>query len=383
MGAEWTQESDMETTWYPGNSDEATQQILVTKDMPSNWHGEWNRTLLGKAPTSYTDDNGVTQSVVDPFSINDIFEDLQRLGFRLRVTWIVEGDSSLSQTYKKVREGRIKKFSGKWDRIQDIKWEVQFDWLGRGRTTQRVLAVRDGNMTAVTASLNAQASNLASLATAADFIASNSTVFNSANRFTLGQLETFVNVPYAALQAFNQKVQQIMTRVQQAADVATSVKNLPFAVANKGITAAQDMVSTANAYIDQVGQTPPELMSLSTKVSTITRAAQFYAQNKAQAALLSKSGQDFADRLRARQAPAIGLQGQALPQSSSMLGGDIIAIHITKANDTPQKLSMRYYQSPDHGADILRANKLPLYQPTFAPGRPIIIPVLQTNKQGA
>lgn len=382
MGAEWGFQNALVTSWYPGNSDEATQQTLGPQEVPSHWEGQWKRTLMGKAPTNFTDENGAFNTIVDPHVLADTLEDFGRVGFRLRVTWIVEGDGATAVSGKKVREGRIKDFKAKYTRLQDIDWEITFEWLGRGRTTQRVLAVRDDTMTSLAASMNAQASNLAALQAAAAFIASNSAIRLSASNLTLGQLETLANAPYTVLQQFGQKVQQVVSRVKQATDIASKLENLPFAVANKGITAAQDAVSTSNAFVDQMGQVPPEQMSLSSKVSDLTRAASFYAQNKAQAALLSKTSQDFGDRLRARQS-TIGLQGQQSPQTSSMLGGDIVAIHITKTGDTPQKLSQKYYQSPDHGSDILRANKLPLYQPTFPPGKPLIIPVLQALKQGA
>jgi len=383
MGAEWGGKLAGTTTWYPGNGEEATQQILGPQEVPSNWHGEWKRTLMGKAPTSYTDENGADQTIVDPHVLADVLEDIFRTGFRLRVTWIVEGLTA-GQTYKKVREGRVLEggWKFKYTRIQDIEWEAQFDWLGRGRTTQRVVAVRDSSMDALTASMNAQAANLASLQAAAGFISSNSTVRLSASTLTLGQLETLAAAPYALLQAFGQKIQQIVSRIKQATDIGSSLENLPFAVANKGITAALDAVQTSNAICDQLGQVPPEQMALSTRVSDITRAMSFYAQNKDQAQALSKSGQDFADRLRARQA-TIGLQGKNRPQSSSMVASGIIAIYITKTGDTPQTISADFYDSPDHASDILRANRLPLYQPTFPKGKVLIIPVLQTQKQGA
>jgi hypothetical protein len=381
MGAEWGGENNMSTTWYPGNADEATQNILNPQEVPSNWHGEWKRTLMGKAPTTYEDENGASQSVVSPDQLVDILEDIFRAGFRLRVTWMVEGLTP-DQQGKKVREGRAKKWNFKYTRLQDIEWEVTFDWLGRGRSTQKVVGVRDDSMIAATAAMNSQAANLASLAAAAAFISSNPTVRLSASTLSLGRLESLVPAVYSLLQTAVQTVQQTMSRVVNATQLATQVVNLPFAVANAGIAAARDMTHTCNTFSDQVGQTPPEQMSLSSKVSDITSAAQFYAQNKSQFQLMARQGQLFADKIRQRQG-TIGLQGKASPQSSSMLQSDIIAIYLTKTKDTPQLISQKFYQTPDHGADIMRANRLPLYQPNFPSGKVLIIPNLQTKQQGS
>ena len=58
QGAEWGFENQIVTTWYPGNGQEATQQNLGPREMPSAWEGEWKRTLMGKSPSIFIDEGG-------------------------------------------------------------------------------------------------------------------------------------------------------------------------------------------------------------------------------------------------------------------------------------------------------------------------------------
>ena len=189
-GAAWPIENAMSTTWYPGNPDQATQQVLVLKEMPSTWDGEWNITRLLRHPQTFVDNSagGSQGFVASPGTLADLFEDFARRGMLLRVIWLT--DSQDTDTVRKiVREGRIKRFEPKYRTSIDIKWAVTFDWISRGVTQSRVAVTSDPNVAAAASSLSVAAS--AAQVAAAALIAAQ----NNPTTFTLGQLEQIADYP--------------------------------------------------------------------------------------------------------------------------------------------------------------------------------------------
>ncbi len=91
MGAEWGFENNVQTTWYPGNAIEATQQNLGPREMPSNWEGEWKRTLMGRLPTRYVDESGQEHKIVSPHVLREVFEDVARAARQGRPQLRIQG----------------------------------------------------------------------------------------------------------------------------------------------------------------------------------------------------------------------------------------------------------------------------------------------------
>src|SRR5208283_5301007 len=105
--------------WYPGNGDEATQQVLGPQELPSRWNGEWNRTRLGRQPALYSDETGSQITMVDPTDLRDVIESITRAGRRLRVVWGVTSDTGdPSATGTLTREGRCTELKFKHTRVQ-------------------------------------------------------------------------------------------------------------------------------------------------------------------------------------------------------------------------------------------------------------------------
>jgi hypothetical protein len=380
MGAAWSGKMAMKTTWYPGNGDEATQTLTGPQDMPSDWKGEWNRTRMIRSPSIVVDESGAVTQAVSPETLVDALEAMFREGARLRVTWAVTGDSP-GASVRKVREGRASQWVFTYTRAQDIEWSVTYEWVGRGRATQKVVSTRDDNLDASVAALNVSVSNLAALIDANKFINANG-IRLAAHHLTLGQLEAFVGAPLAAVNSLRRNLQSIVNDVKRIGDIAQKVRGLPFAIASQAVDFARNTVGLANQFVDQISRTPPEQMTLKQDVSSLTRALGFYNQNKQTSRLVARQAQDFALKMRTRQA-SVALQGTPTNQSVQMRTGDVQAVYVTKQGDTPQRVSQRFYKTPDHARDILRANRLPLSQPTLPPGKPIIIPFIQTTQRGA
>lgn len=401
MGAAWGGENSLKTTWYPGNGDEATQQVLGPKEMPSAWQGEWNRTLMGKDPTAYTTDSGGLQQIVDPDSLVNALEDMFRGGQRLRVTWSVQGSTSgatsgdtvgaalgtapASVSGKKVREGRAKSWNFKYTRLQDVAWEVNFEWLGRGKRTQTVTSVRDGSSASLAAAVNLALAATASLAKVQDMIASNAGILNSATSTTLGQLERLANGPTTLANSLARKAEQIQSQVQQVVGIATTLESQPASVVNAMVNVAKNATAVMNQSVDEFGQNAPEtnLRAGSTGVTDLLRSFQYFGELSDQAAITAQVCNDQARALQQKGVAPGGSGGIGVQNGSSTRVGDILAVVVTHDGDTMNRLSQRFYKTPDHAQDICQANRLPWHQGAVPTGTILLIPALRTQQRGS
>lgn len=386
MGAEWGFENRVVTEWYPGNAIEATQQTLGPTEMPSSWEGEWRRTMLGRAPSIYFDETGQQNRLVSPHVLRQVFEDIARTGVRLRVTWAVAGvvgvGSSFSGNFQDVdvqiiREGLVKSFKTPIDRHTDMKWSVQFEWASRGDRQDRVASVRRDQDFAVAADGVEQAVNATAELANAKVRSVTPQNRKSASHFTLGQLEAIANAPLAAVNASLRSLQQNVSSFKRLGDIARQVRGEPFAIANSALAFAQNTVSVAHAFSDAFTRTPVEKLSTKTRASSLARAARYFGAYDESVRTVARRAQELAARARQLRAAQNERGGAvSVSSSSSTRAGDVVAVHVCRQGDTPQQLSVRYYGSPDHGPDILRANRLPTYTPTLRPGQILVIPAL-------
>lgn len=379
MGAEWGFSNNLKTTWYPGNGDEASQQNLGPMELPSQWSGSWHRTLLGTAPCYAQDDTGNQVTLVDPDSIATFMEEMLRGGARLRVTWS-QSSGNPSNRGKRVREGRAKQFVAKITRIQDIEWDVSWEWQSRGQRVQTVTSVRDGGDDAAVAAAVIAATNLASAIADNQAIQSNSAIFNSASQFTLGQLESFANAPTAIATSLLRQVEQAQTAIEQVAEIAQTLESQPQNIAGALTNTVQNAIAVARQYVDTAGQQPAELMTNKTTVHDMLRAFSYFGGISDATYQAMLASQLVVLRIQAK-APTPAGAGTLDPHSAQAQQGDMLAVHVCKDGDTPQRVSLKYYGSMDHGLDILQANRLPWMQPSFNKGQVLFIPRLRTQQR--
>jgi hypothetical protein len=377
MGAMWGFENELVTTWYNGNPAEATQQILVPKELPSAWEGEWNRTLMGKVPAKFQDQDN-TIAVIDPIVLRDLVEDIGRQGLRLRVSWIVDGDRP-DQRSKTVREGRMKKAEFKHTRMQDIAWSIEFHWLGRGRAQQRVVSVRDDSQTAALAALNADFVDFLAAAKAADFINSLPTTRLSATTVTLGQLEAMADAPNRILTSATRSLTRQLNTFKDAVALGKKFVTMPQQLANTTVDFARNSLAIANRTADTLSRIPAEQTSFKSKVSDVTRSASYFGRNVDATRRIARRAYEFDVKVRAGRVTG-ALRGELDRTQTTGRPSDVLATYVTKQGDTPQRLSMKFYQTPDHAVDILRTNRLPDYQTSFPKGKILIIPNLKTTR---
>lgn len=373
MGASWAMRVIVPTTWYPGNGDEATQQVLGPQEMPSKWTGEWRRTMLGQSPCLFASTGGSQTPVVNPIDLMNIVESMARAGQLLRVVWLVQSDQGLSsQQGRLVREGRISELSFKPTRVQDIEWEVEFTWKGRGKTTARVTSTRGNTINSDSAAYLNKLNKLIAANTRASFAKFNPSAFS------LGQLEALASFPTQLTDGLARSVQQLTGQVGQVIAIAATLTSQPTSVANRAIDLARNTVAQANQFYDTLSQIPIELLVKSpgtqSKLADLLRATKVFGAQSDAARDLARSGQQFTAKLQ-QQAQSSANVGRVSPTRLTD-PNQIERVYITRNGDTPQTVSQNFYKTPDHAVDILRANRLPWYTPTFSPGKILIIPVL-------
>jgi phage tail protein X len=373
MGAEWGVENNVTTTWYPGNGDEASQQTLGPREMPSAWGGHWSQVMLSQADSAAfaVDERGTQSGIADPSALFDFIEDIVRAGQRLRVTYSRDDPSGLTPGVRKVREGRVKTFKGRLGYAQDIDWTINFVWASRGKVTSPTVATRDPSIKDASAAIQAKL--------AAFLSRFNQPVVPSS--LTLGQLAKLASAPSAYVNALVRSADQIANDISQAVDIATTLATIPATVANQALNFTQDAINQANQMVQQLGQIPCEYLAVKSNASDVIVAAQSFGQTSDAAKEISDTAQTFYDQFGAN-ARAMPGQSQLGSRQSASSVSDLLDVYRTKTGDTPQNLSMRYYATPDHGVDILRANQMPWYQPAFAAGTLLVIPTLSATGAG-
>jgi hypothetical protein len=369
QGATWSGSQRVATTWYPGNPDEATQGVLGPTEMPSKWNGEWNRTRMGRLPAQFTDSGGGTSQIVDPSVLRDALESMFRSGRRLRVTWSVDSDTGdSSATGKIVREGRATEWNFKHVRWQDIEWDVNFAWASRGGTTPRVTSTRGNLITSVSAAYQAKINALINANTTASLQRTNP------SQLTLGQLEQLADYPTTLTDALARQVTELGTQVGQVIDIAATLATQPVQIAQRATNLARNTVAQTNGYYDTISRIPYEKTTNRSRVDSVIRAAVKFSQMSDMAQDAAQAGQLLATQMQ-QTVQATSLTG-ALGQSSASSAASIQRAHVCKNGDTPERLSMKYYGNPDHGVDILKANRLSWYMSTFPVGKVLLIPSL-------
>jgi hypothetical protein len=377
MGAKWARDSTLSTKWYAGNPDEATQLVLVTKELPSEWEGEWNLTRLNRRPCRYVESQqgGAAVTVTAPGYLVDVFEDMQAKGRRLRVTWVTDSDDpQVARTL--VREGRIKMFEAGYRTSVDIEWRIAFHWASRGQSQQRVAATRDSQSAGSTAAV--QSTMQATQAAVQELI----TESNIPTTFTLGQLEQLANAPLALLGSLDESIEDGLFSFQQVAGIITQFRNLPPNLAAQILGTATDTLSACKVFIDSIEATPAEQAVQSDAVDDLTRTWQSLGDVIDSSVQTARQAQSVQAQMRLIASVVNSSGGRNNPQASSgTRPGNILAIRITRDGDTPQSISNLYYGTPDQDIAILQTNDLPWYQATFDVGTVLVIPVLGVQQQ--
>ena len=382
-GASWKTEMRMSTEWYPGNPQEATQQVLGPAEMPSSWEGFWRLTMLNRYPCKYSEDGGTPTDIIQPTTLRDICDSMFYMGQRLRVTWIAtaiykQPDGSMTSTgHNIVREGRCKSWDFPHDSVEDIGWNFEFEWVSRGATVQHVTSTRDEDAETALAKFSAASENALNSIANAKIKTAKQGIKNSTSSLTLGQLESLAGAPQAILDSFGRTIQTQISSLEKLAAIANKVRSMPYALANSVVGIARNITTFCNQTTDTFTRMPPESYTLTNNVSDLTRNASYVGKSvetqmdlARQAQALEVSQQQI---INSRDARGARMQPRSSVNSTSMT---TLGVHVVHEGDTPHSISMKWYSSPDHALDILRANKMPIMTVQLVRGKSLVIPAL-------
>ena len=379
MGASWKGRQQLVTSWNPGNSTEGTQQVLGPQEMPSDWAGDWRRTMMGSCPTSYVDDQGNVESIADPSILRDALEGLFRDGRRLRVTWATtqQDDDTATPTYpitgSIVREGRAAAWEFKHRTLHDIEWSVTFDWVSRGATAPRVASARDSSLATASTPYVAALQNLVSAAQAPG------QQLLEPDALTLGNLEAVSPGPLGQLSATGVAVAALQVDLGSIATIGASLPTQPIQVQQMALAHAANALATSDAVYEQYSAIPAETMSANVDAVSVLRAYGLFGP-VADAAMQSEiQSYAFYQKMRSTlPTQTWSLQGRG-SNASKPDAKTILGVHVVHDGDTPGGISMRWYRTPDHASDILRANGMSWYTPTLPSGKQLVIPVISST----
>lgn len=368
QGAPYGGTQRLVTTWYPGNT-EAAQSVLGPTLKPSAWSGMWRTTLLSRTPALVDlEGGGSGQQVSRADLLRDSLELIFNAGQRLSVTW----RNQIGDRPERVitRHGRASDWDFAHDRADDIGWSINWEWVSRGESQQKIARMRSESMTPDMAALMLAAAELAAFG---DAVANAQQATSKLGQtFSLDTLMSMVQAPLDVLNGFAQQCKLIANRVGKLGELVNQVKTLPTQLLGQALAVANTAVSTANNFVDTISQTSPEAMTTSASASQLSQAVSYYGDAMTQA-----------DLMKAR---ALGLQQQV--QSASVQQNTILAVHIVRGaitldgerGEMLSAISSSYYGSPDQAPSIAKSNGLPLNQQFVERGNVLIIPTLASTR---
>ncbi len=377
-GASWAAATRVSTTWNNGNP-EATQHVLTSEELPSDWQGVWRTPQLLVTPCSFADRNGVSL-VGLAFEMKQAMDSIRERGQLLRVTWaneiqrrVFDNQEQRTDSHKEVRLGRLVEFSAEYSTLDDIQWSATFDWVSRGQTTPKSVEFRGEELIAATREAIQKQTALTKQVALSRIRALESQGFrrkNFADTFTLGQLESMAEAPLAIVDSFADAADALTNRMQQLGDVILKARDVPASIASRALATATGAVAAVNDFVDALSRQGPEQ-------AVLTSA--YYSGVQTQAQLVAEANQRFAEQARRRQS-LIG--NSAEPLANSPRVGDVLQTHIPRSGETFDSIARRFYDA-ELGAELASANGYPSYAVVPSARVALIIPTRSALESSA
>lgn len=303
QGQEWAVEQRNETTWYPGVT-RATQQVLGPIEEPTELNGMWKDAFI---PNSVrVQSSGSLEFPQFAREVKQLFDDICRSGTELRVQWEDE-----------VRTGLLGRFAGSYDRIQDLRWTMRFDWNGRDGETRAVAAVEAETSPQVRAASN-DLDDIASLEP----------------RTTLQQYALQAN---AFIRDTRGQVGTVLDGLREGAELAS----LPAALVGNVATAVESLRFQAQETISTFGEVPVNNAIAVSLVADILSVESWRREVSFSIGDLRASAQ---------------LAGRALEKRREP---DATRVVTVPEGATLYDISNRYYLTPDFATFLAQFNGLP------------------------
>lgn len=250
-----SQSQRIDVTWYPG-SPVGTAQMLGPELKPSTITGMWKDRFIKSpllAPES-PDFRALANSfqppatvdgvaVADAVALHNLFESICDQGQLLRVSW---------DTF--IRDGFLTEYEGEFLRVQDVKWEATFTWIGKGQAQGPAAFTQEFDHTDLVANASKNLQDTADatdtqgyFTTAADFISAINANIITANTAVSDLADNLSGVVDAVVSPFDAAqraagiltntaatAQQLMENTQTTVDVEIQ-RAIPPADVNLGL----------------------------------------------------------------------------------------------------------------------------------------------------
>lgn len=376
-GASWGSNLRVSTTWYGGNAIEATQQILGPTEAPTTFEGFWRRTMMGKHPATYYEAGNETK-ITTPFVLMGLMENICREGSRIRVTWVSSGQ--IDKYFSLVREGRAKTIIFTPETESDIGWKIEWEWMSRGATQQRVVSIRGTDPSDEAAQLLLDMNQLAD-----DFYTD--IVINTDGQkkkkgqgvpnLTLDQLSKLADYPNDLIKGVTRDLQRVTKQFENAVDVANKFANVPNQIQNTVTQAMENTKAIVKQHKKVSSAIPAENMSKSTGIADVLRNVVFSGKYVERLTGIGEKSQSvMASFLAQYSRSGIGGGQISSQQASGTTTQNVEKLYVTMAGDTPASVSIKFFETPEKALDILKSNNLPWTLTQFDPGKMLIIPTV-------
>ena len=371
QGATWSGLNTLPTAWNPGNA-EGVQHVLGPQEVPSKWDFVWRTTIINRAPVSVTDPEQGEYTIERAIPLMKLLEDIARGCALLKVIWVAKAESKLESSYRIVRIGRVETWDAEMIRADDVNCSVTFSWIGRGEEQPKTSNTRAENLNAnINAAINA--SDAVVNAILADAIqASMKQQVNTANTFSLGQLEAIANGPREMMESFARVANGFSNRLKQIGQIIQTVKETPAAILGQIVDVANNAVSVCNQFVDQFTREGIETQSTRLKVDVLLQNASYFGRAQTQAEYMAEVMEKLAEAARRRQSAIVPSAGSSRRQDK-LRNEDSFQVHIPKYGETMFTIAKQYYGNADLADELAIANGLPGY--TIVPPKiPLIVP---------
>ncbi len=305
-------------TWYQGNP-KATQQILGETLDDTTLEGMWKSKFIKLSANDASADveiQGIPEADgLDGSGINiypsaivvKAFERLRARGKELRFSW---GDIT--------RYGLLKTVDPVWDRIEDVKWTLVFDWNGKVEQVRRPGRIGRGE---------AQSDSLDTLLVGAD-----NTLVSMPQRTIPAATRTSI---FAQMARIREGMLEFLGYTRQAANAAS----LPARVVQGAASTVSDIQTDATILSSQMMSIPYETFTATDAVIDVVRAEDFRRTMGLQVDVMTARTIEERNKL----------------QAISFQPNDSIAIRMP-ANASLHDISLKYYGTEDDWTVIAAAN---------------------------
>lgn len=332
-----------EFTWYPGNP-EATAQILGAQEEETTFTGMWKDRFIrepANVPGGFTAvaqlDGTQLDSVPD---VAEAIDDFRRKGQLVRFQW-----------GRIVRHGILTKFVQRWDRAEDLTWDMTFTWTGFGEVPAPAVLSSQGDLGRIKANMDAIFGLI--------LIAKDANPFNFAG--TIGA-------------AINTIVANIQARVNEITDTVSQV-----------VTATSSASSVAQRLASIHESLKEETDNLNGTLRAQPPAAVFIYEGSSGGLGGDSTQPTFGSQLRAEKyvrdlydltQQMRRLAAEQQYSAAKLVVPTLLAVYIAKNGDDLRDVAQAYYGSQAEWRVLLTFNELSSSE--LSAGQPVLVPRQET-----